>query len=136
MAAACAVALALGGVGCGNDTLGASEVTGTTWRLQSLHRTDPTVPPAPAVPPGTFTLRFTDEARVEVRADCNSCGGAFQLAGLGLIVHPLACTRAFCTGSAPFDTEYVRIIEGSRQIIRTDDTLTLLAPEGVLLFVR
>ena len=65
-------------------------------------------------PAGTFTLRFAEEGRLEVRADCNGCGGTYSLTGGRLSVSPLACTRAFCP-SAPFDTEYVQLPKPRRR---------------------
>ena len=111
---------------------GPGDVTGVTWRLQSLQRADRSVVNPPA---GTFTLRFAAESRLEVRADCNGCGGTYRLSGAALSVSPVFCTRAFCP-SAPFDTEYVQLVEAATTAESTDDTLILRSPAGVLRFVR
>src|SRR5687768_1604961 len=92
---------------CGGTMTGPADVTGVSWRLQSLQRADGSVV---IPPPATFTLRFADQGRLEVRADCNGCGGAYQLTGEDLSVGTLACTRVFCP-TAPFDTEYVQLAE-------------------------
>jgi len=127
-----AVAAALFVYGCGSDTPAApADVTSTTWRLQSLQRGDASVVSPPA---GTFTVRFA-EGRVEVRADCNSCGGSYALSAGILDVGLLACTRAFCP-SAPFDTEYVRLVEAATTVERADDVLILRSPSGVARFIR
>ena len=63
---------------CADDDLtGASDLMGGTWRLQSLALSGAAefVPPDPE----RFTVNFTSAGRVEVVADCNSCGGAFSV---------------------------------------------------------
>ncbi len=130
LVAACAVALSA--LGCGSDTVtGPRDTVGTSWRLQSLQRTDGGVILAPTA---TFTLRFADEFQLEVRADCNSCGGSYVFTPAVFEVGPLACTRAFCP-TAPFDTEYVRFIEAATSVERRDDVLILRSPAGALRFV-
>ena len=111
---------------------GPGDVTGVTWRLQSLQRADRSVV---TPPPGAFTLRFADGERLEVRADCNGCGATYRLRGDALTVTPLFCTRVFCP-SAPFDTEYVQLVEAAATVERTEDLLILRSPAGVLRFVR
>jgi heat shock protein HslJ len=130
--AACAVAAALAAVACGDSVTGPGAVTGPTWRLLSLQRADASVVAPPA---GTFTLRFAEEGRLEVRADGNGCGGSYQISGDGLDVGTLACTRAFCA-SAPFDTEYATLVESATTVERRDDVLILRSPAGVLRFVH
>jgi heat shock protein HslJ len=130
---ACAVAVSasLGAFGCGETVTGPADVTGLTWRLQSLQRADASVVSPPA---GTFTLRFAEEGRLEVRADCNGCGSTYALSGAALSVTPLACTRVFCP-SAPFDTEYAQLVEAATTVERRDDVLILRSPAGVLRFI-
>ena len=129
-AAVAAAALALG---CGGTVTGPSDVTGVTWRLQSLERADASVVTSPA---GNFTLRFAEESRLEVRADCNTCGGSYRLAGPILSVSPLACTRAFCVTTAPFDTEYVTVLDAATSVEQSGGTLLVCGPAGVLRFSR
>lgn len=132
IAAALAVAIAVSAAACGESVTGpVGDVRGTTWRLESLQRAG-----APAVtpPPGTFTLRFAEDGRLEVRADCNGCGSTFELAGSSLSVGVLACTRAFCP-SAPFDTEYVTLVDEATTVERDGSALVLRGPSGVLRFV-
>ena len=128
-----AVAAAVLAFGCGGTVTGPSDVTGVTWRLQSLERADASVVTSPA---GNFTLRFAEGSRLEVRADCNTCGGSYALAGSDLTVGALACTRAFCTTSAPFDTEYVTVLDAATRVEQSGGTLLVRGPSGVLRFVR
>jgi heat shock protein HslJ len=136
-AGACAVAAALIAFACAKSTTGPGpgpgEVVGVVWRLDALQRPDGSVINPPA---GTFTLRFAEDGRLEVRADCNGCGGGYQLSGGAVTVGILACTRAFCPASAPFDAEYVRIVESATTVARGGDTLTLRSAAGALRFVR
>lgn len=118
-------------LGCAARVTGPGAVTGVTWRLQSLQRADASVTAPPA---GAFTLRFGEDGRLEVRADCNGCGGTYRLDGRALAVGPLACTRVFCP-SAPFDTEYVRLAEAATTAEIADGALVLRSPAGVLRFV-
>jgi heat shock protein HslJ len=126
------VASAVLALGCGGASMtGPSEVVGVTWHLQSLQRAG-TVAVSP--PAGSFFLLFADEGRVDVRADCNGCGGTYSLTGGRLSVSPLACTRAFCP-SAPFDTQYVQLAEAATTVERHGDALVLRSAAGMLRFV-
>ncbi len=134
--AACAVAAAVLAVACGESATGPGpgpgEILGVPWRLDALQRGDGSVVAPPA---GDFTLRFEADGRIAVRADCNSCGGHYELSETRLTTGPLACTRVFCP-SAPFDTEYVRILESATSVEQSGDTLTLRSAAGALRFVR
>jgi heat shock protein HslJ len=128
-----AVLLALASAGCAVKLTEPSEILGTTWHLESLQRANAGGEVRP--PAGEFTLRFTDEGRLEVRADCNGCGGGYTLDRESLRVGPLACTRVFCP-SAPFDTDYATLVESATIVQREGDTLVMRGPAGVLRFVR
>lgn len=125
------VSASLFAFGCEETMTGPPDVTGVSWRLQSLQRADGSVVLPPAA---TFTLRFAEEGRLEIRADCNGCGGTYRLTGAALSVSPLACTRVFCP-SAPFDTEYVQLAGAATTMERRDDALVLWSPAGMLRFV-
>jgi heat shock protein HslJ len=128
---AAVVSAAVLAVGCAGAPLtGPSDVVGVTWRLQALQRSGSVSVSPPA---GSFFLRFGDEGRVELRADCNVCSGTYTLAGARLILGPLACTRAFCP-SAPFDTQYVQLAEVATSIERSGEALILRSPAGMLRF--
>ena len=87
-------------------------------------------PPAPS----TFTFQVAD-GRASVKADCNQCGGAAVVSEDSITVGPaLACTRAFCTLSAPYDTEFVQLLSGDNTATVEGDTLILQSPRGVLRF--
>ena len=125
------VSASLFAFGCADSVTGPDDVTGVSWRLQSLQQAGGSVVSPPA---GTFTLRFTEEGRLNVQADCNGCTETYQLTDGALSVTPLLCTRLFCR-SAPFDTEYVQLVDAATTVERNDDTLILRSPDGMLRFV-
>jgi len=132
-ARAAVVSVAFLALGCGVTIDGPDDVTGQTWRLRSLERPDGSVVTPPA---GTFTIRFEPQGgRLEIQADCNGCGGTYDLDGDDLLVSPVACTRVFCP-SAPFDTEFVRLAEAATKVQRADGGLVLRSPAGVLRFAH
>ena len=68
--------------------------TGVEWQLESFQ---PNAGPSIPVPdPSLYTVRFGADGTVEARADCNHCGGGFQVDGARMTIGPLACTLAAC----------------------------------------
>ena len=126
-----AVCVSLFAFGCGETVTGPGDVTDVFWSLEFLQRADSAVMGPPRT--GAFTVRFRDDGRLEVHADCNGCGGDYQLFGAALTVGPLACTRAFCP-SAPLDTEFVSLIEAATRVEVTRDTLVLRSAAGLVRF--
>ncbi len=109
-----------------------SELQGVEWRLVSLHRfgsNEVTVDR-----PERYTLRFEDDGRVRVRADCNVCGGRFELADGRLTISSLFCTRVACPPGSLFN-DYVLLLERESDTDRDPRTLVLRSSEGVLRFV-
>jgi heat shock protein HslJ len=83
----------------------------------------------------SYTVTF-DEGRLSLRADCNSCGGAYTLDGQTLVAGPvLACTRAACPTMA-FENTYTKLLAGESTVSLTDGVLVLTSPRGVLRFTR
>lgn len=109
----------------------AALITDVLWKLHSFQRPDSLS--TEIQDPARFTLRFGDEGRVTVRADCNTCVGRYELTGQILHVEALACTRAYC-GSASLDTEYVRALESGGSVGVTEGVLTIAGVRAVLLF--
>jgi heat shock protein HslJ len=89
-----------------------------------------------AAPAGaTYSLTFTD-GRLSTRADCNTCGSAYGLAGETLTVGPaLACTRAACR-TMEFENTYTRLLDGASTVTVSDNSLVLSSSRGVLQFTR
>ncbi len=116
----------------GSLALTADQLAGT-WNLASI---SPTGQAEQATPTGaTYTLTFAD-GRLSTRADCNSCGGAFALAGQTLTAGPaLACTRAACPTMA-FENVYTSLLSGDSTVTLSDGRLMLSSARGVLNFTR
>jgi heat shock protein HslJ len=116
---------------CGDSVTGPDDVTGVSWRLQSLQQAGGSVVSPPA---GTFTLLFTEDGRLEVAAGCNGCTGTYQLTDGALSVTPLLCTLRACPSSG-FDAEYGQLLSAATTAERSDDVLTIRSPVGALRFV-
>ena len=83
--------------------------------------------------PERFTVLLSDDHRVVVRADCNTCTGRYELSGSNLSLEPLACTRAFCGADSP-DTSFLNALAADVSASRNDRTLTLSGAGMVLIF--
>ncbi len=93
--------------------------------------------PEGAPPAGsTFAMQIAD-GRASVTADCNRCNGAAAVGDSTLTLGPaMACTRAYCTASAPFDTTFVRILAADSVANVDGNLLTLRSERGILRFRR
>jgi heat shock protein HslJ len=118
--------------GSGSAALTAGQIAGT-WALASIQ---PDGQPIQITPGGaTYTLTL-GEGTLSTRADCNTCSGAFTLAGQTLTAGPhLACTRAACATMA-FESAYTSILAGQSTVTVSDGTLVLSSPRGTLRFTR
>ena len=77
------------------------------------------------------------DGRAAVRADCNRCNGLASVSGDVVTFDPaLACTRAYCATSAPFDTAFVRLLADENRASIDGSTLTLRSERGTLRFRR
>ena len=110
-------------------------VVSGSWKLQSLTRSDSTV--VNVKNPDLFTLEFLDGGtRLALRSDCNRGFGGYTTSGNTMTVGPLATTKAYCTSTAPFDDEYVRLLDGENVVTATATTLDLSSSRGTLKFGR
>ena len=143
---ACLLVLASLAVGCaesassptspssvgGSLTLTTEQLAGT-WKLVSVQSAGQAEEATPAG--ATYTLTF-DNGRLSTRADCNVCGGAFELSGPTLTAGPaLACTRAACPTMA-FENLYTGLLSGESTVTLTGNLLVLSSARGVLKFAR
>jgi heat shock protein HslJ len=111
------------------------ELTGRRWVLQVLSRDDGGVSTVPR--DDEFTVEFDRNSdEVSVKADCNRCSGSYEAGERRLRISSLACTRAFCNATAPFDTEYVEQLEASHSYFVEGRLLTIRTDDGVLIFDR
>jgi heat shock protein HslJ len=107
-----------------------------TWRLASLRETGHDE--VRIADPGAFTAVFGDDGRVQLKADCNRCVAGYTARGGGsLTVGLMACTRAFCTATAPLDTTFANLVAGAQTWSSPDDGhLELVSNTGVLRLQR
>lgn len=83
--------------------------------------------------PERYTVEFTDDGRVNIRADCNRCNGAYEASGSQLTIGPLGCTRAFC-GPDSFFNEYVAALESASSYARSGNELAISYSGGTMRF--
>jgi heat shock protein HslJ len=117
-----------------STTVPLSERIAGVWTLaeRQLPGEAAVAPPAGS----TFTFQVAD-GRAAVKADCNQCGGSATLGAETVTVGPaMACTRAFCTLSAPYDTTFVQMLSGDNQAVVDGETLMLRSARGTLRFRR
>jgi len=101
------------------------------WKLQAFQMDDGTI--IEIDDPGRYTLLFNRNGTLEVRADCNTCNGEYAL-GSGLFrMAVYACTEAACPPDS-LDIEYLRALNLVMRYVMTDGELTLIYPQGNLLF--
>lgn len=90
-------------------------LVGPTWALVRIRSMDDRV----YVPSqrDAFTLRFTADGRVAVRADCNRGHGSWTSGGRhSLQLGPLATTRAYC-GDESLDARFLRDLAHVRSVV-------------------
>jgi heat shock protein HslJ len=117
--------LALGtllSVACDEALTDPSNVLGDTWRLVSLQRGNDA--PIAVTSPDRYTLRFGEGGQMQVRSDCNSCGGTYSLTGAALDVGPLACTKVFC-GDTSLDSAFVGALQDAAVVSERGNELVV-----------
>jgi len=111
----------------------ARELLGS-WRLVSLQ---PAGAPVQPVPAGTlFTAEFDGDGRVHSVVDCNRCGAGYSADADTLAIGLMACTRAYCVASAPFDSTYERLLSSSSRWRVEGNALELRGEPGSMTLVR
>jgi heat shock protein HslJ len=105
-----------------------------TWTLVSLQEGSGAAEPVPAGT--TFTATFDSEGRVSARVDCNRCAGGFTAATDTLAIGAMACTRAYCTASAPYDSRFETLLAGAQRWEARGEALEIKSERGSLRFVR
>ena len=91
-----------------------------TWRLVTLRETGHDE--VRIADPGAFTVEFAADGHVcRVQADCNRGGATYTAGSRNLKVGPMACTRAFCTATAPLDTTFASLVGSAQTWTSSDD---------------
>ena len=118
-----------------SQSAAAASVTEGVWKLQSFQRVDSTIVPVPD--PDRFTIEIAPDGRLAVRADCNRCSASYSQSSGALRVGPaMACTRAFCSTTAPFDEQYTAALSDATLVRATATSLEFVSSAGVLKFAR
>ncbi len=107
----------------------AASVQGITWKLEAIQRTGAAT--ITIANPELYTLVFEADGRVNVRADCNTCNGRYQINGGSVAIAQMACTQAFC-GTA-IDVAYAAALGEVQRLTRTGNQLLV---EGAGLTLR
>lgn len=119
--------------GCDEGLLAPSAARDITWRLVAIE----TGGVRTSVPdPDRYTLRLGGDARMAVRADCNTCASSYTLdRDMLSTATAMACTRAFC-GTASLDTAFLSALAGSHDIRVSESIMTVRGSGTVLQFRR
>jgi heat shock protein HslJ len=125
------VMLALGTVGCDDNTVGPTALNNVTWKLESIERVGSATITIPN--PEQYTLRLEDDGRVQVHADCNSCTGRYTRTGSSLSISTMACTTAYCS-LASFDGNYSAALENIRSVTVTGNQMVVTGTGFTLRF--
>jgi heat shock protein HslJ len=126
---------ALAGLDKGSVSATAVALPPGTWRLVAVRANGQAE--QPVTQPELFTAEFSSDGRASLRADCNRCLGIYKAGRTTLSVGPMACTRAFCTATAPLDSTYQGLVSQAQTWNAPDDQhLELTSDEGSLRFSR
>jgi heat shock protein HslJ len=110
-------------------------LTGVTWHWRgTLMGDDSGFMPAD---PRRYTLQFSPDGRVAVRADCNTGLGTYSLRGRALTVTVLGMTKAACE-SGSLDRRFLDgLRETSGYLVRNGDLILMLRYDsGTMRFSR
>jgi len=78
-----------------------------------------------------YTIEFTSDGQLGMRADCNRCSSSYEARGLDLSVGGLACTRVACPPESK-SNEFIRAVSDASSYLRHDETLFLYYAGGRL----
>ena len=114
-------------INCDQATLPSEFFSGQgAWELQSLGGTQ--------VPnPENFTITFGADGELGALADCNVCGGEYEVNGDDISLEIQFCTEAYC-GDDSLDREYLEALANTAGYARNGDRLTLDYSGGMLVY--
>jgi heat shock protein HslJ len=116
---------------CDRNPVGPTNIQNVTWKLESIERAGSSTITIPN--PEAYTVVFEADGRLNVKADCNTCTGRYNLNGASLSTSQVACTRAFC-GTA-IDTVFASAL-GSAQTVTVNGSQLLVQGTGLTLRFR
>jgi heat shock protein HslJ len=108
--------------------------TGVIWSLQAFERNDGTSISTIVVgEPPRYQVLFREDGQVEIKADCNGCGGTYESSGSALTIGIEICTQVFC-GADSFDVAFKAALEAARSFTYNGTDLVIVYPLGRMLF--
>jgi heat shock protein HslJ len=116
-------------------TAGEAQITGTAWQwVQTLYSDGRKSVPAK---PENYTVRFLEDGKVNVRADCNQKGGSYSTEGSRLSIEITTSTRAACEEGS-LEEPFVRdLMAGAVFFLKDGDLhLDLKYDAGTMIFSR
>jgi heat shock protein HslJ len=125
--------LALCGSACSENSGSAGPSTASrlegNWALVAF---EPAAGPVePVSDSQAYTLEFTSDGQLGMRADCNRCTSSYEAHGLYLSVGGLACTRVACPPESK-STAFINAVSGASSYQRNDESLFLYYEGGRL----
>jgi heat shock protein HslJ len=108
--------------------MGANPLVGVVWEWAALLKTTPAV--QSVVPdPAAYTIVFSDDGQVAIKADCNNANGAYTLENDALTITIGPVTRAACPPGSLSDLMLASLsqvdsylIDGGDLVLRTAET--------------
>lgn len=123
--------LALGVVACDENPVSPTPITNVTWKLETVERTGTATINVPV--PDQFTVRFESNNNVAARADCNTCGGRYNLDGSSITIGNLACTLVACP-TPGLDQIFTTALQNARTATASGNQLVMTGPDYTLRF--
>jgi heat shock protein HslJ len=96
------------------------------WELQSLNGMN-------VSNPETFTVTFGADGELGAFADCNVCGGEYEVKGNGISIEIQFCTEAYC-GDGSLDRRFLEALANTTRFSRQGDHLTLEHSGGTTIY--
>ena len=107
---------------CGKSA-SSDEITGIVWQWTAMQETLPAN--LSAVPdPQNYTITFNTDGSLDIKADCNSVNGTYEMSGSDLTITLGASTLMAC-GEASQDAIYLASLSKVSSYAVVDDQLQL-----------
>jgi len=108
--------------------------TGVLWNLQAFELNDgTTIGVVVAGEAARYRVLFREDGRVEIKADCNVCGGTHETSGSALTIEVGGCTRAFC-GDDSLENEFKAALASTSRFEVVGEDLLLVYALGRMRF--
>lgn len=129
----CSTALSILLLGCatpehqnrtGDSRMDSRMIIGKTWQwLESVTPAEKII----VSDPERYTLKLTENGRVEARFDCNRGGGSYQITEGKLVFGPMMSTRMACPEDS-LDIIYMEHLQAASTFFMANDELYLEMP--------